>query len=125
MINGNSVVFLDGSKENIDIIVYCTGRYDSFDIVPIDLPMNSTSMIYLDFSSLLGYQYDYPFLDASSGITVEADGLIVKPLFKHYINIEEPTMCFIGLFQRTIISYLFDLQVPILPITSRIFLLHT
>ncbi|XP_065213291.1 uncharacterized protein LOC135840595 [Planococcus citri] len=81
IIRGSNVEFLDNSNEDIDMIVYCTG-----------------------------YEYFYPFLDTTCGITVE-DGQVLKPLFKHYINIEQPTMCFIGLFQRTIISYLFDLQV--------------
>ncbi|KAK7584092.1 hypothetical protein V9T40_005055 [Parthenolecanium corni] len=76
------VIFTDESQEFVDIIVFCTG-----------------------------YQYYFPFLDDSCGISVDEDGQVINSLYKHFINIEQPTMCFIGLFQRTIISFLFDLQV--------------
>ncbi|KAK4884073.1 hypothetical protein RN001_000344 [Aquatica leii] len=59
-------VFADGTVEEFDIVIYCTG-----------------------------YEYKFPFLDDSCGITVNDNW--VKPLYKHVINIERPTMYFIGI----------------------------
>lgn len=42
-----------------------------------------------------GYNFDYPFLANDSGITV--DNNFVQPLYKHIINIEHPTLVFIGI----------------------------
>lgn len=41
-----------------------------------------------------GYNYDYPFLDNSTGITV--DNNYVSPLYKHIINVQHPTMSFLN-----------------------------
>lgn len=41
-----------------------------------------------------GYNFDFPFLTNDSGITVENN--FVQPLYKHIVNIEHPTMMFIG-----------------------------
>lgn len=61
------------------------------------------------FFLLLGYTYKYPFLSSECGITVENN--VIKNLFKHIINIEYPTMGFIGVPRNTTGFYLFDLQV--------------
>ena len=42
-----------------------------------------------------GYKYDYPFLSKSCDVSVQ-HRMMIKPLFKHVININHPTMCFIG-----------------------------
>ena len=42
-----------------------------------------------------GYKYEYPFLHESCDISVLAR-MMIKPLYKHVININHPTMCFIG-----------------------------
>lgn len=42
-----------------------------------------------------GYNFDFPFLTNDSGITV--DNNFVQPLYKHIINIEHPTLIFIGI----------------------------
>ncbi|VEN41237.1 unnamed protein product [Callosobruchus maculatus] len=55
-----------------------------------------------------GYQYSFPFLDDSCGIKVE-DG-VIQPLYKHIINIERPTMCFIGLPFIVAAFLTFDVQ---------------
>lgn len=56
-----------------------------------------------------GYTCKYPFLDPKCKITTEKQ--VVKPLYKHSINIEHPTMCFIGI-PRTCPGFaLFDLQI--------------
>ncbi|KAF5274054.1 hypothetical protein FQR65_LT04452 [Abscondita terminalis] len=62
----NGVIFCDGSKEEIDVVIYCTG-----------------------------YEYKFPFLSESCGITVTDNW--VRPLYKHVVNIEHPTMVFIGI----------------------------
>lgn len=56
-----------------------------------------------------GYTYKYPFLDPECKITVE--NMVVKPLYKHFINIEHPTMCIIGIPRDCPGFTLFDLQV--------------
>lgn len=62
-----------------------------------------------DFFLFLGYTYKYPFLSSTCGIQVENN--VIKHLFKHMINIEYPTMGFIGVPRNTTGFYLFDLQV--------------
>lgn len=59
--------------------------------------------------SFLGYKYAYPFLSVDSGIHV--DDNFVQPLYKHVINIEHPTMAFIGIPQSSLNYYLYDRQV--------------
>ncbi|XP_058793277.1 senecionine N-oxygenase-like [Phymastichus coffea] len=62
-----------------------------------DLILNEGSRIKADaFIICTGYLYDYPFLDESTGITV-TKGKYVHPLYKHFININHPTMVFVGL----------------------------
>jgi hypothetical protein len=75
----NGVVFQDGTYEQVDTIIYCTG-----------------------------YTYKYPFLSSECGVHVENN--VIKYLFKHMINIEYPTMGFIGVPRNTTGFYLFDLQ---------------
>lgn len=50
-----------------------------------------------DFTTVLyctGYQYTFPFISVDCGIAV--DDNYVNPLYKHCININYPTMAFIG-----------------------------
>lgn len=75
-----SVEFIDEDVNNFDVILYCTG-----------------------------YHYCFPFLHESCGITVKNNNY-VEPLYKHCININIPTMFFIGLNQITICSYMTDIQ---------------
>lgn len=56
-----------------------------------------------------GYLYNFPFLDSSCGITVEDN--CVEPLYRHMVNIEHPTMCFIGIPYYVCAFSMFDLQV--------------
>lgn len=60
----------------------------------------------------LGYEYKYPFLSPECKITV--DKMVVKPLYKHFINIEHPTMCIIGIPRDCPGFTMFDLQVSII-----------
>ncbi|XP_050684351.1 senecionine N-oxygenase-like isoform X2 [Leptidea sinapis] len=79
-LEGNTVVFTDGSKDEVDVVFLCTG-----------------------------YLYNFPFLDASCGISVEDN--CVEPLYKHLVNIYHPTMCFIGVPYYVCAFAMFDLQV--------------
>lgn len=76
----NGVVFVDGTEQTYDVIVYCTG-----------------------------YKYTFPFLSVDCGISVEDN--YVKPLYKHCININFPTMAVIGVPFYACVSQMFDLQV--------------
>lgn len=71
--------FIDGTHETFSIIFYGTG-----------------------------YNFTYPFLSVSSGISV--DDNFVQPLYKQIFNIEHPTMAFIGIpfYVPTTLAY--DLQ---------------
>lgn len=72
--------FVDGSTEDIDDIVYCTG-----------------------------YRYTFPFLSIDCEISCEQN--YVKPLYKHCININRPTMAVIGLPIYNCPFQTFDLQI--------------
>ncbi|XP_026751560.2 senecionine N-oxygenase [Galleria mellonella] len=56
-----------------------------------------------------GYLYNFPFLHESCEIVVEDN--CVEPLYKHLVNINHPTMCFIGVPYYVCAFSMFDLQV--------------
>ncbi|XP_046959453.1 senecionine N-oxygenase isoform X1 [Vanessa cardui] len=56
-----------------------------------------------------GYLYNFPFLHETSNIVVEDN--CVEPLYKHLVNIQHPTMCFIGVPYYVCAFSMFDLQV--------------
>ncbi|XP_059051569.1 senecionine N-oxygenase isoform X2 [Achroia grisella] len=56
-----------------------------------------------------GYLYNFPFLHESCGIVVEDN--CVEPLYKHLVNINHPSMCFIGVPYYVCAFSMFDLQV--------------
>lgn len=55
-----------------------------------------------------GFKISFPFLTSDSGIVV--DDNCVEPLFKQLININYPTMAFIGLNYHLCIQLVMDLQ---------------
>ncbi|XP_075155555.1 flavin-containing monooxygenase 1 [Haematobia irritans] len=55
-----------------------------------------------------GYKYSFPFLSADCGIYV--DDNYVQPLYKQVINIEYPTMSFIGIPYYVCAAQMMDLQ---------------
>lgn len=55
-----------------------------------------------------GYNFTYPMLSVDTGITV--DDNFVQPLYKQIINIEHPTMAFIGIPFYVPTSHAYDLQ---------------
>ncbi|CAH0397736.1 unnamed protein product [Chilo suppressalis] len=79
-IAGKTAYFQDGSEEEVDLILLCTG-----------------------------YDYNFPFLHQSCGIVVES--MCVQPLYKHLVNINHPTMCFIGIPNYVCAFSMFDFQV--------------
>jgi hypothetical protein len=65
-----------------------------------------------EFSTVVyatGYDFKFPFLSIDCGLSV--DSKHVKPLFKHCININQPTMAIIALPFFSVGVPLFDLQV--------------
>lgn len=56
-----------------------------------------------------GYTFSFPFLSVDCGLSLE-DMYFVRPLYKHMININRPTMAIVGL-QICAYSYMYDLQV--------------
>ncbi|KAI8426007.1 hypothetical protein MSG28_004983 [Choristoneura fumiferana] len=56
-----------------------------------------------------GYLYNFPFLHASCGVVV--DDNCVEPLYKHLVNIQHPSMCFVGVPYYVCAFSMFDLQV--------------
>lgn len=55
-----------------------------------------------------GYKYTFPFLSVDSGIS--CDNNYVRPLYKHCININRPTLAFVGLPFYVCATQMFDLQ---------------
>lgn len=56
-----------------------------------------------------GYTFSFPFLSVDCGLCLH-DMFQVQPLYKHLININQPTMAIVGL-QICAYSYMYDLQV--------------
>lgn len=59
--------------------------------------------------SFAGYEFTFPFLSEKCGVTVEDN--VVKPLYKHLINVAHPTMAFIGIPSKIVPFPFFDYQV--------------
>uniref|UniRef100_A0A1B0CED8 Flavin-containing monooxygenase n=1 Tax=Lutzomyia longipalpis TaxID=7200 RepID=A0A1B0CED8_LUTLO len=55
-----------------------------------------------------GYRYSFPFLTPDCGVTYDQN--YVTPLYQHCININRPTMAFIGLCQFVMASQVADMQ---------------
>lgn len=77
--NETGVIFQDGSFEEIDDVIYCTG-----------------------------FLYDYPFLDESSGLTLDSKSVV--PLYRYMVNINEPSMLVMGLIVRACLVVALDAQ---------------
>lgn len=112
--------FIDGSWQSFTTIVYATGEQSAFlatlrfeDSELKDRSFYSLSLpLFLPLLHQLisiGYRYSFPFLSDDSGIHIEDN--FVQPLYKHIINIEHPTMVFIGLADLLGTFMIFDLEV--------------
>ncbi|XP_046397322.1 flavin-containing monooxygenase FMO GS-OX-like 3 [Ischnura elegans] len=62
-----------------------------------------------DFMFCTGYIFHFPFLSDDCGIQVHENR--VTPLYKHLVNIEHPSMCFVGIPMLMLPFVLFDYQV--------------
>jgi len=71
--------------------------------------LNGTHQTFSIVIFATGYKYSFPFLSVDTGITV--DDNFVQPLYKQIINIEHPTMAFIGIPFHSPNSHMYDLQV--------------
>uniref|UniRef100_A0A182QE24 Flavin-containing monooxygenase n=1 Tax=Anopheles farauti TaxID=69004 RepID=A0A182QE24_9DIPT len=71
--------FVDGTEEDFDVIIYCTG-----------------------------YRYSMPFLSVDCGVSLSENA--INPLYYHCININQPTMAFIGLPFNACLMLMMDLQ---------------
>ncbi|XP_015511102.1 flavin-containing monooxygenase FMO GS-OX-like 4 [Neodiprion lecontei] len=70
---------------------------------------DGTSLFADAFLYCTGYKYSFPFLDETCGITV--DDNYVHPLYRHMINVEHPTMCFVGIPLVVVPFPMFHIQV--------------
>ncbi|XP_059480849.1 senecionine N-oxygenase-like [Neocloeon triangulifer] len=77
----NGALFVNGEEKNFDTVILCTG-----------------------------FKYNFPFLHESCKITTNGYGVEVEPLYKHMINIEYPSMCFISICNYNLPAQLSDLQ---------------
>ena len=53
--------------------------------------------------------YDYPFLDESSGLTLDPQSVV--PLYRYMVNVNQPTMFLMGLVIRACLAVVLDAQV--------------
>ncbi|KAL0869189.1 hypothetical protein ABMA27_007471 [Loxostege sticticalis] len=77
--NETGVIFTDGTYEEIDDVIICTG-----------------------------YKYDYPFLDKNCGLNITRYS--VTPVYRHLVNINQPTMMVMGLFFHACLPKALDAQ---------------
>ncbi|XP_075982724.1 senecionine N-oxygenase-like isoform X2 [Anticarsia gemmatalis] len=77
--NETGAIFVDGSFEEVDDVIYCTG-----------------------------FEYDYPFLDESSGLTLNPHSVV--PLYRYMVNINQPSMVVMGLVVRACLVVALDAQ---------------
>uniref|UniRef100_A0A1B0CKM6 Flavin-containing monooxygenase n=1 Tax=Lutzomyia longipalpis TaxID=7200 RepID=A0A1B0CKM6_LUTLO len=56
-----------------------------------------------------GYKFTFPFISVDCGVSVESNYL--SPLYQHCLNINRPTMAFIGICNFVIAQQMMDLQV--------------
>lgn len=86
------------------------------DIKPDVCKVTSTGVLfddgsYEDYSAIVyctGYKYSLPFLSVDCGIVNHGNRL--KPLYKHCLNINHPTMGFVGVANIALHIPLFDIQ---------------
>ena len=58
-----------------------------------------------------GYKYRFPFLDEGSLVEIDDEKRMVKPLYKHLIHCDHPTLSFVGIPIKICPFPLFDYQV--------------
>lgn len=85
-------------KHDVEELTQCGARF-----------VDGTTEIFDDIVYCTGYQYTFPFLSIDCEISCEKN--YVKPLFKHCLNINRPTMAVIGLPISNCPFQTFDLQI--------------
>jgi hypothetical protein len=95
---------LPSNMEQISGVIECTGD-KSFALSDGNYVQDIDVLLYCS-----GYKYSFPFLDISCGIEILNSFTMVKPLYKHMINLNHPSMCFIGVPIQVIPFPQFDLQ---------------
>ncbi|XP_069154261.1 flavin-containing monooxygenase FMO GS-OX-like 2 [Solanum lycopersicum] len=76
------VIFFDGSSIHADIILHCTG-----------------------------YKYDFPFLETNGIVSVDDEGRVVGPLYKHVFPPKlSPCLSFVGTPYQGVLFRMFELQ---------------
>lgn len=79
--------FVDNTHEEFSVIIYATG---------VKINVCASQGIKRNNSvCFAGYNFEFAFLSNDTGIIV--DNNYVQPLFKHVVNIEYPTMAFLGI----------------------------
>ena len=81
-ISGRTVELRDGSRQEVDSIVWCTG-----------------------------YQKVIDYLSPDCGLSISEEGHVVEPLYLHFINIHYPTMAVMHLNPGNVPFPQMDLQV--------------
>ncbi|KAJ0173681.1 hypothetical protein K1T71_010830 [Dendrolimus kikuchii] len=77
--NETGAIFVDGTFEEIDDVIYCTG-----------------------------FEYYYPFLDETSGLSLHPRSVV--PLYRYMVNIHQPTLVIMGLVVRACLVIALDAQ---------------
>lgn len=104
------VIFKDGTFEEIDDAIFCTGCYIYNKIVYcLYVYFNIFISLLRSYFYISGFDYDYPFLDETSGLTITPKS--VTPLYKYLVNINQPTMMMVGLIVKACIVVAIDAQV--------------
>lgn len=70
--------------------------------------MDGSSQYFSTIIYCTGYKFSFPFLSVDCGLACEDNFL--QPLYKHSLNINRPSMGFIGLVDYAILNQVFDLQ---------------
>ncbi|XP_031624229.1 senecionine N-oxygenase-like [Contarinia nasturtii] len=90
---GNAAIFKDGLERfTKDEVIFKDGTKAHFDMVIF----------------ATGYRFAYPFLNSGAGMAIEDH--YVKPLYKQILNINHPTMAFIGVPIFAANNHMFDLE---------------
>ncbi|XP_052871909.1 senecionine N-oxygenase-like [Anopheles cruzii] len=85
-------------QSDVDVLTENGARFTDGDEIPFDVVLYCT-----------GFRYSFPFLAPDCGVRVEDNH--VQPIYKHCININHPSMAFIGLPFYVCAAQMMDLQV--------------
>ncbi|XP_031619198.1 dimethylaniline monooxygenase [N-oxide-forming] 3-like [Contarinia nasturtii] len=104
-LDNNSMEWSDDEEDGDEIIRKCDVKCLTADGAEF---VDGTHCNFSVIIYATGYLYAYPFLNESSSIHTENN--YVRPLYKQIINIEHPTMAFIGIPSGGMHNVMVDLQ---------------